>query len=68
MSLFKLDDHYNQSRYKWEWRHGSIIQLLEISERGWWPFIFNREAKSTFWYNTQLGHRSKWLKENIRWN
>lgn len=60
MSLHKTDDHYNQSRYKYEGK-GSHFQTIQEGQRWNYPFLFNR--KSGFRYPEEIGYRlvdGKW--------
>lgn len=60
MSLDRLDDHYNQLPYRYE-RDRCTITERKPGQRWNYPFLFNREAVTGHWWNTQLGHRNFWF-------
>ncbi len=59
MTIHNIDDHYNQDQFRYE-RNGFVVQSKPAGARWNYPFFFNREAKPAFFFNTQLGHISKW--------
>lgn len=59
MSLFDLDDHYNQERYRYE-RDKCVISTRQSGQRRNYPFLFNRQV-TMFYFNTQHGHKNEWF-------
>ena len=60
MSLFNLDDHYNQTRYRHE-RDGFVMSTIKDGQRWNYPFLFGMAANKGYWFNTQAGHKSHWF-------
>lgn len=62
MSIFNLDDHYNQTPYRLE-KDDVGIRTLPPGRHYFWndTLIFNRSANPMFIFNTQPGFRDKWF-------
>lgn len=65
MSIFNLDDHYNQERYRYEDRKCFHMQTIKSGQRWNYPFLFHMITARSFWFIGQPGHRDNWFKEGI---
>lgn len=60
MTLHRTDDHYNQTRYRYE-RDGCVINTRQPWQRMNYPFLFDMKAHGGIAFTGQMEHRNTWF-------